>query len=197
MSKNLEIEFKNMVTEEEFQLLLKTFQITKKNFFSQTNHYFDTKNYSLKKLGAALRIRELSEKYELTLKKPAVNGLWEINDTISQSEADLLMKNSIFPSGEVKDELLQMHINLNEFILFGSLRTERAEIEYENGLLVFDHSFYKGIEDFEIEYETSNRDEGEKKFYKLLDKLNIKIQYADNKISRLYKVTQGKKDVSP
>ncbi|MBS4218005.1 CYTH domain-containing protein [Bacillus sp. FJAT-49711] len=197
MSRNIEIEFKNIVTEDEFRLLLRTFHIAQNQFFSQTNHYFDTKVFALKQLGAAIRIRELPEKYELTLKKPTNNGLLEITDRLSQAEAHMLMANLVLPNGEVKDELLNMNIPINEFHLFGSLRTDRAETEYESGVLVFDHSFYLGNEDFELEYETMNREIGERIFNELLKKLNIQIRHADNKISRLYKVLQGKKDVSP
>ncbi|MCR2820982.1 CYTH domain-containing protein [Lederbergia panacisoli] len=197
MSRNIEIEFKNIVTEKEFHHLLQTFHITKNHFFSQTNHYFDTKDFALKQLGAALRIRELPGKYELTLKKPAKTGLLEINDTLSHSEAYLMLNDSVIYDGEVKDELLKMNIPIKDFYLFGSLRTDRAETEYESGLLVFDHSFYLGNEDFELEYETMNREKGETIFYELLKKLNINIRHADNKISRLYKVIQGKKDESP
>ncbi|MBS4198688.1 CYTH domain-containing protein [Bacillus sp. FJAT-49732] len=194
MSRNIEIEFKNIVTEEEFQLLLRTFHISKKQFFSQKNHYFDTKDFALKKLGSALRIREKQEQYELTLKKPADIGLLEINDVINQTEANMLMNHSVFPSGEVKDELHKMKFPIDEFFLYGTLQTDRAETEYKNGLLVFDHSFYLGKEDFELEYETIDRDKGEQFFNELLEKLNIKIRYADNKISRLFKVIQGKKE---
>ncbi|MBS4193657.1 CYTH domain-containing protein [Lederbergia citri] len=186
MSRNIEIEFKNIVTEAEFQLLLKAFHISKEMFFSQTNHYFDTKDFALKKLNAALRIRSLPEKYEITLKKPLEDGLLEINDYITEAEAKAFINDALLPNGEVKDEIQKMNIPIDKFILFGTLRTDRSEVEYEKGLLVFDHSFYLGKEDFEIEYETQNREKGEKIFYHLLKKFNIEIRNADNKISRLY-----------
>ncbi|MBW8350421.1 CYTH domain-containing protein [Bacillus sp. IITD106] len=186
MSRNIEIEFKNMVTEAEFQHLLRTFHISKKMFFSQTNHYFDTKDFSLKKLGAALRIRVLPDKYELTLKKPIEDGLLEINDYINEAEAKAFINNAHMPIGEASGEIQKMNIPIDQLILFGTLRTDRAEVEYEKGKLVFDHSFYLDKEDFEIEYETNNREKGERIFYELLKKFNIEIRNADNKISRLY-----------
>lgn len=81
-----------------------------------------------------------------------------------------------------------MDLAIEEIKLFGSLTTHRAELEYKHGLLVFDHSLYLGKEDFEIEYEVSDWEEGKRIFDQLMQTLNIPIKSTDNKISRLYKV---------
>ena len=67
MSQNIEIEFKNMLTEDEFHKFLTHFQITSTDFFKQENHYFDTKDFALKEHGCALRIREKKDRFEMTL----------------------------------------------------------------------------------------------------------------------------------
>lgn len=54
MTQEIEIEFKNIVTEEEFNTLCKSFSI--EVFTKQVNHYFETPDFSLK-AGSALRIR--------------------------------------------------------------------------------------------------------------------------------------------
>lgn len=58
MVQELEIEFKNLLTKEEFHRLADFFQLTEKDFAEQENYYFDTKYFALKKHGAALRIRK-------------------------------------------------------------------------------------------------------------------------------------------
>lgn len=186
MSRSIEIEFKNIVTATEFQLLMQNFNLGKDDFFTQQNHYFDTDEFSLKALGSALRVRELPGEYELTLKKPANIGLLEINQTINEQTAFKLLNETVFPDGDVLDELQSMNINIDNLEYFGSLTTDRVEIEYKNGLLVFDHSFYLGVEDFEIEYETSDWEKGEKIFQQLMKQFNIQLTFADNKIGRFY-----------
>ena len=71
MSQNIEIEFKNMLTSEEFLQLKLHFNIDQNKFKKQVNHYFDTPSFSLKSLNSALRIREKGTQFEMTLKQPA------------------------------------------------------------------------------------------------------------------------------
>ena len=46
MTQEIEIEFKNIVTKEEFDTLCKSFSI--EAFTKQVNHYFETPDFSLK-----------------------------------------------------------------------------------------------------------------------------------------------------
>ncbi len=73
MTQEIEIEFKNIVTKEEFDTLCKSFSI--EAFTKQVNHYFETPDFSLKEAGSALRIRHKGATYTLTLKQPAEIGL--------------------------------------------------------------------------------------------------------------------------
>ena len=66
MQKGTDVEFKSLLTEKEYNKLLEYFTNAKSDF--QTNHYFDTKRFSLKALNASLRVRE-REDFELTLKR--------------------------------------------------------------------------------------------------------------------------------
>lgn len=191
MTKNIEIEFKNIVSKSDFDLISQYFSIKKDQFFTQVNHYFDTLDFSLKQARSALRIRELSHNYEFTLKKPAKPGLLEINQILSKQEACLLRSQGKIPNGEVKNELTKMGINIEEIKYFGSLTTYRAEINYKDGLLVFDHSLYLDKEDFEIEYEVNDWSEGKIIFEHLMNELNIPISSSDNKVARFY---SAKKD---
>jgi len=105
MSQELEIEFKNMVSETDFKRLVDTFQLQLGDFPVQHNHYFDTEAFLLKQAGCALRIREKNGMFELTLKEPATDGLLETNEKISCAVAETLLTGGAFPDGPVKQAL--------------------------------------------------------------------------------------------
>ena len=151
MSQNIEIEFKNLLTEEEFLRLITFFNIDASLFKIQINHYFDTPSFSLKENGSALRIREKGNEFEMTLKQPAVQGLLETNQLLSGDQAKKILKSGKILEGQVKDAISKMIQDVDSLLYFGSLTTERAEFDYKEGLLVLDHSYYLNTEDFELE----------------------------------------------
>ena len=85
MSENLEIEYKNLVTEEEFSKIQQHFNIDDSDFSMQENDYFDTNDFALKQQGSALRVRKKSGTFEFTLKEPRKIGLLETNEFISEN----------------------------------------------------------------------------------------------------------------
>ena len=186
MSKEVEIEFKNMVDKEQFQQLLQFFHIDDDQFFTQSNEYFDTDDYLLKKKHSALRIRDKNGQFELTLKTPAPIGLYEYNQMISASEVAQIKTKQLFPDGIVKTELENIQLPLTQLQSFGKIVTKRAEVNYKDWLLVFDHSYYLDHEDYEIEYEVDDYDGGKLIFRQLLEQLHIPVMKADNKIARLF-----------
>lgn len=186
VSQNIEIEFKNMLSREEFLLLKRHFNISEDQFRKQVNHYFDTAAFTLKDHGSALRIREKENKFELTLKQPAQTGLLETNQQLSAKEAESALSTGKIPDGEVKNAVLKMLVNTDSLQYFGSLTTVRAELEYNTGLLVLDHSYYLNKEDFELEYEVTDEKEGYEIYSSLLQQLNIPVRPTDNKIKRFY-----------
>ncbi|WML38803.1 CYTH domain-containing protein [Neobacillus sp. OS1-2] len=196
MSQNIEIEFKNMLTHMEYEKLLKAFHIEKSDIFSQENHYFDTVNFSLKGIGAALRIRKKGDAFEMTLKQPASVGLLETNQIISEDEAVNSIKFGKLPGGEIQCLIEAQKIPFSEIQYFGSLTTNRVEVNYKNGLLVLDHSCYLTKEDYELEYEVENYSEGLKVFKELLAQFTIPERQTDNKIRRFYQQKYTESDSS-
>jgi uncharacterized protein YjbK len=186
MSQNIEIEFKNLLLEDEFNKLLTHFHLTEKDFFKQENHYFDTEDFTLKQLGCALRIREKKDHFEMTLKEPHPDGLLETNENLSHEYAGQLLKGSPIKDGIVKEQISALNINTDDLLYFGSLVTERTEFTYQGGLLVLDCSSYLNVKDYEVEYEVSNRDQGESTFLHLLAELSIPIRKTENKVKRFY-----------
>lgn len=185
MSQSIEIEFKNLLTKDEFNLIKDYFHLKEENFFSQENHYFDTKNFLLKENKMALRVREKNNQLELTLKQPLPTGLLETNQILTSEQFELL-KQGHFPEGQISKILTDFLPNLQEIEFFGTLRTFRSELVFKNGLLVLDHSTYLGVEDYELEYEVEDETIGYKHFIDLLKNLKITQKSTPNKVVRFY-----------
>ncbi|MFC0271963.1 CYTH domain-containing protein [Metabacillus herbersteinensis] len=186
MSQEIEIEFKNILTKEEFIQLKTHFTLHNSDFSLQENHYFDTPLFSLKNHGAALRIRQKQDNYVLTLKEPADIGLLETHQFLSNEEAKYMMKTGLILDGPVKDQLVSLGIAPDQLTYFGSLVTDRAEKKVEEGLIVLDHSRYLSVEDYEVEFEVKEEEAGKQAFLKILKELSIPIRPTKNKIRRFY-----------
>jgi len=89
---------------------------------------------------------------------------------------------------------VELRVPVEELRLFGTLTTDRVEVPYEGGILVFDHSFYLHCDDYEVEYETKDSTLGKKLFLTFLRERKINIQTADKKIARFMKALQERKE---
>ena len=185
MSQQMEIEFKNLLTKEEYTRLLTYFNIGPEQIVHQENHYFDTPNYDLKNAASGLRIRILPHHIECTLKeRSSENVHLETTDMLTADIAAQMIRGLTFEAPSVEQRLLEMNVNIAELQLFGSLTTNRVELEYEGGLLVLDHSFYLQSEDYEVEYETNDEYTGFTIFQQFLTQHQIEKRYAKKKIAR-------------
>lgn len=192
MDQHIEIEFKNLLYLDEFETLKKFFKVTEADFATQENHYLDTPGFELKDQQSALRIRQKNGKYELTLKQPAENGLLETNQSITKEMAEAILNGAPLPGSEITTLIESMKINPSTLQHFGTLQTSRAEFQYKGGLLVLDHSSYLNAEDFEVEYEVTNKLEGQAIFLDLLGSLQIPVRKTENKIRRFYRAKFNK-----
>jgi uncharacterized protein YjbK len=186
LTQSLEIEFKNLLTELEYEKIKSYFNLNDLMFFQQENHYFDTTTFTLKHNQSALRIRKKADYFELTLKQPVPEGLLETNQVLTELEAKVALEQNVLPKGQITDLLTKMHIDPDQIHFFGTLTTIRAEWEYNDGLLVLDFSSYLNTSDYELEYEVSNSEVGHRTFIELLSTLEIPIRKTDNKIMRFY-----------
>lgn len=184
MTKELEIEFKNMLTKEEYSKLLAEQNTSP---ISQTNHYFDTADFQLRDQKAALRLRSIGSRFECTLKTPAASGNYETTDSLDEQQASAILDLERFDAPEVSAELERLEVSPSELVLIGSLTTHRVESAYEGGLLVLDHSEYLGVEDYELEYEVTDEAAGKRSFLSLLEEKCIPLRPADKKIARFMK----------
>ena len=191
MTKELEIEYKNMLTETEYKKLLRHYGLERENARVQINHYFDTSDGRLRKKRCALRIRQTDGRAECTLKTPAPDGNYETTDRLSEEQAAAMLNGERFDSPEVEAALKSLGIDPGELQPFGTLTTRRLEVPAQEDLLVFDHSEYGAQEDYEFEFETSEAEAGKKRFDEFLRDHQIPVRPADKKIARLVSSLKG------
>lgn len=186
MSRELEIEFKNMLIRQECDKLCHHFNVHSHDFSCQHNHYFDTPSLMLREKGCALRIRKKSGNVTLTLKQPHSDGLLEIHQPLTDQQTETAISNHGLPDGEVSTAIQSLDLTPSTLQYLGSLTTMRAEVPYRNGTLVIDHSEYLQTEDDELEYEADEQQSGEKNFEHLLTAFNIPRRQTKNKIQRFF-----------
>ena len=192
MAKELEIEYKNLLTKLEYQNLLEITNLTKENIHEQTNIYFDTKNGILKEKRQGLRIRLLPQKIEFTLKVPQKNTYLEITDILNVFDLDKSLEEQIdLSKSEVLNYLANENILVTDLKEIGSLTTKRAEKKLDqNTLLVLDESHYYGVTDYELEMEVLDSTIGQKTFENFLAENNIPVRPAKKKIARMFERKQ-------
>lgn len=196
MYQEIEIEFKNLLTQAEFELLMKKFNVTPKDFISQENYYFDTVNFSLKAKQSALRIRKKQDKYIFTLKQPHEQGLLETHQLLTEDQAFTFLNSDAIKmvDGNVKDAIALMGINPDDLQYLGVLKTDRIEIKDSENIIVLDHSFYLNQDDYELEYEVKDPVTGKEKFLEILKQNNIPLRTTNNKIQRFFELKEKKED---
>ncbi|BDH60897.1 CYTH domain-containing protein [Lysinibacillus sp. PLM2] len=194
MTQEIEIEFKNLLTKEQYEMLLKEFDINDSKIIRQTNHYFDTPDWHLKTLHAGLRIRETKSSIVCTLKeKTAKNTHLETTEPLTSKEAEMMLCGQRFYAPSIQRKLLNLNVPVDELRVFGSLTTDRVELPYKGGILVLDHSFYLNCDDYEVEYEADDENTGAKVFNKFLTDFQIEKRVTDKKIARFMKALNAKK----
>lgn len=198
MEQNFEIEFKNLLTKDEYLGLLdKEFpdnsNLRSKKAIYQANYYFDTLNKDLKKQNSALRVRITDSTNEMTLKVPYQGFLMENNLHLSNNKASEIINNkqivlSSFNSPDNDFSFLDQKIKDSTFYLFNSYQTKRFEKSVKNHLIVLDETtFQNGVIHYELEVESNDEDEGRKFFESILRTYGVPIRKASPKIQRAEK----------
>ena len=179
---HLEIEFKTLLTKEEYHSL--------EDFFKdqppirQTNHYIDTPDQAIRNHRMALRIRTLADRAELTLKVPQDAGHFEYNQALTFEQVEAFLSKKKLPQGDIASFLTDLDIPLTSLDVWGSLETERREKRIPKGLLAFDRSRYNSIEDYELEMEVDDASD-ETYFHEFLKEKQIEYKQAKSKVARL------------
>ena len=178
-----EFERRVMLTEQEYLNIVSHFMklYPEQHFLQNNNYYFDTKELSLRKRHITLRIRTINEvRAELTLKIKGFDGDEEINDDITFFEMRTIMKERVFPNGNVKSYLLTLATPLSLYENIVTLYNRRLEIKLPDHLLVVDRNEYNGIVDYNLEVETEDNIKLAESFLNLYIK-QFNLSLADQK----------------
>lgn len=191
MTQEIEIEYKNILTKEEYDKLLQVFPFPREGL-KQVNHYFETPDFKLKQHKSAIRIREINGTFRLTLKQPYEQGLLETHDDLTEHEAQLWRQGNIIPQKNTLKQLHAMGISANELVYFGSLTTIRREFTDHSIQYVLDCSMYHGQIDYELEIEAPTVSAGKKAFDTLLKTYAITRKTTPNKIERFFSAMENR-----
>ncbi|MFP7494775.1 CYTH domain-containing protein [Terribacillus saccharophilus] len=192
MPQEIEIEFKNLLTEAEFNQLYKSLDMENTPVIQQVNHYFETKDFQLKQLGSALRIREKNGKFQSTLKQPHADGLLETHDELTEQQAKAWLQGKITLGPEISKQLQELGISAAELVYGGALETVRRERRYLETTVVLDKSTYGSTTDYELELEAHSYAHGEHVFQSVLSEHGIGKRETPNKIQRFYDSLQNR-----
>ena len=184
----IEKEFKNLLTKEQYDSLVEDYKDVFTKDVTQTNSYYDY-NGLLQEHKIALRIRivEGKETGEITLKIP--QSSLEVLEFTEVLPVELLNqfnndKQFTLPPS-IQKALEKEGILLQTVMQTALLTTHRLEGALsENEWLVLDESHYNGKVDFEMEMEVRSLELGEPVFLGILAKYNIERRQAESKIKR-------------
>lgn len=178
--KNL-VEFRTLLSKSEYDRLIEKFRGNKSDL--QTNHYFDTRRFSLKAHDASLKVVE-REDLRLVLKKKKGYNFVEFPLLIDQDVFKEICDNGMVPNGEISSELTPL-IGEQKLVNFLNLSTLRLFLPYKNGILYIDKSMYLGLVDYELVYETKSHNL--KEFVRLIGEFELEYKKTEKKIKRAFR----------
>lgn len=181
----IEIEYKNLLSKAEFDLLLHKYPFPK-GPQTQINYYFDTKDCLLATNQHALRIREKNNTYTLTLKQPYGTNILETHDILTKQEALDWIGGNMISKKETANQLKKIDVVPDKLTFLGSLTTKRYECLVDKMTMVLDYSMYNGHEDYELEIEVYDEIVGRQFFNTVLNDNNIIKRKTPNKIERFF-----------
>ena len=186
MSKNIEIEYKLLLSYEQYLKINQQYHnITS---YEQINYYFDTYDHVLKNKRYMLRVRVKANQYEFTLKKQNRSkiGIDEYNEIINHRIfLDLINHRRV--KSEILDLLENEGISIKNLHQQYHLKTIRKDIPYHNGIISLDLNEYLDQTDYEIEYEVNDSKQAIEFFNEFLKPYGLVYEYnCAGKRHRLY-----------
>lgn len=188
MRQEIEIEYKNLLTENEYLKLKDVFFSEDQKPATQENYYFDTEDFTLKHNKCALRIRLKDHRAEMTLKTPFEGHHTETTIDLDEDTAVKMIAETSF---KLPDEILTVlneeNISISPSVsLVGSLKTERLELVDTHTIIVLDKSYYSDQIDYELEIESDSKSIGKALFDQILKNHGIPVRSTPNKIARAF-----------
>lgn len=184
----IEKEFKNLLTKEQYEAIAGDYQSVFTKDVTQTNSYYDYEGLLQQhKMALRIRIVEGKETGEITLKIP--QSSLEVLEYTEVLPVDILNaynhdKQFTLPTS-LQETLENKGITLQTVNQTALLTTHRLEGALsENEWLVLDESHYNGKVDYEMEMEVRSLELGEPVFLGILEKYKIERRQAESKIKR-------------
>ncbi|MEY8370821.1 CYTH domain-containing protein [Aerococcaceae bacterium 50-4] len=187
MAKNLEIEYKNILSQAEYERLFNHYHFADTAPLIQENIYFDTADGELQKRHIGLRVRITDRYVHLTMKQPVKDHQkLETTEKLTKPDGEAIKENGKLPyGGEVADFLASIDVALNDLIVIGQFKTVRHQQEIDGQDMVLDHCFFSNFEDYELEIETNDPETGMIFYENLLQKFKIQQRPIKQKIVRM------------
>lgn len=176
MKQHLEIEFKTMLSEEEFNKLYQTMGFDEG--FLQINSYFDTLSTFFLKKRMMLRIRSVNDVFIFTMKTPSELGVLE-----NEFKLDSFNQND----PKIQKILGNFGIESTDLLLVAQSKTIRHEIVDQHGTWCLDLNEFAQDKDYELEYELHegvNYEDAQQHYFNKINELNILYKEAKPKYIR-------------
>lgn len=175
MIKNIETEYKLLVSKDKFEELLSLYPGME--FHTQVNTYFDNEKREIEQRHGAMRIRKTNH-YVFTLKMHSDDGLLEYECEVKDDSIESLHHPDI-------KKLMESYEISYPFYESAKLTTKRAVFNTGKAELCFDISEYSNQCDYEIEYEETCDHDGKAEFLKILSQVGLTYESnCDSKIKR-------------
>ena len=180
-SNNIEIEAKVLLSKKDYLKLLENIAFDEQ-IKVQKNFFLDSDDRVLKKYGMIVRLRQREGKNKFTMKAPLAEGLLDKSQTLTDQEAENLIKSNLFPRGDVADFLDVLHINPDNLHILAELTTERREGVYEGFDINISKNSYSGIVDYELECDSDSAMNSKNTLREICDQYHI--EYKPNNLSK-------------
>lgn len=187
MSKDVEIEFKNILSEAEYQKIFDAFEFDKKEPNMQTNIYFDTPDNALAQIKTAVRLRRTSTYNHLTLKQPLSDQkTLETTESLSDAVSDQIEDTGCMPNtDEIGKTLYNLGVLTKKLGTIGKFETIRYEAEWHGHTIALDHVKFAHFSDYELEMETDDFEQGASDFKAFLQEFEIVERPSLQKVLRM------------
>lgn len=173
MNTNLEIEYKTMLTLDQFKHI--SLDYNEVPIIKQVNHYYQ---YADINMPIAARIRQIDQIFELTFKIKQIKGRLEVNFEVFGNDP------RVFDREDVRSFLIENGYN-QAFTYLGELTSYRRLVKEDNGDLCIDENHYLDRIDYELEYEvTSNEDLAYARYLDFVEKYHLSNEKAKTKYHR-------------
>ncbi len=164
IKKEIEIEYKALLTEEKFEELISYFSKFTNAMppYIQTNYYFDTSDYFLINRGITVRLRNIEDSWKFQIKIPKeADGMYNIQEEIVHDISSMLagdfINNGIVGYNQLLGSITVLNeLDIEHLSMIGKLQTLRHDFNFYTDVISLDKSTFLGTIDYELEWETNN-----------------------------------------